>query len=125
MDAVDVLRCGAWLVPLALLGCAGAPACPPARAPDETPDAVVPRRLLSGPLKAAYTREAIECRIEGVVVAQCWLTTEGDLIACTIERSLPWLSEPVLYALSRRTYERGRPQFVRVTFRFSYPETIE
>ena len=44
---------------------------------------------------------------------------------CKIERGLPWLYQPVRWTLSRQTYARGMPQYVRVSFRFSYPETIE
>ncbi|UQA59558.1 energy transducer TonB [Polyangium aurulentum] len=79
--------------------------------------------LLSGP-QPAYTNEARTARVEGVVVAQCTITTEGVLRDCRIIKGLPHLEASVLDALERQRYKpvmhRGRPVNVRyvMTFRF-------
>jgi protein TonB len=79
--------------------------------------------LLSGP-QPAYTNEARTARVEGVVVAQCTITTDGVLRDCRIIKGLSHLEESVLDALVKQRYKpvlhRGRPVNVRyvMTFRF-------
>lgn len=79
--------------------------------------------LVSGP-QPAYTTEARMARVEGVVVAQCTITTEGTLRDCRIIKGLPHLDAEVLTALAKQRYKpvlyRGQPANVRyvVTFRF-------
>jgi len=77
-------------------------------------------RLVSGP-PLAYTREALEARVEGTLVVRCIITRAGETERCRVLKGLPHLSESVLGALEARRYTpvtfQGRP--VSVTYNFN------
>lgn len=60
-----------------------------------------------------YTREAIEARVEGTMLVQCVITTDGDLKDCKIIKPLPHMEQAVLDALRTWKYTpvtyQGRP----------------
>lgn len=59
--------------------------------------------LLSGP-EIQYTREAREARVEGMVIARCTVTREGEVRACHVVRGLPFMTGAVIAALQARRY---------------------
>lgn len=76
-------------------------------------------RLLSGaPLQ--YTREALESRVEGLLIARCVITREGAVEDCRILKGQPHMNEAVVSALETRRYTpvhyRGRPTSVIYNF---------
>ena len=80
---------------------------------------MTPPRLLSGPLPA-YTREALEARVEGTLIVRCIITRQGETEDCRVLKGLPHLSESVLGALEARRYTpvtfQGRPVSVIYNF---------
>lgn len=48
-----------------------------------------------------YSREALEARIEGLMLIKCIITTAGELKNCRVLRSLPHMEKAVLEALSK------------------------
>ena len=76
---------------------------------------------LSGPMPQ-YTPEALEARVQGLVIAKCVITTEGTLEQCRIIKPLPHLEQAVLKALYASRYKpvtyQGRPVAVDYTFNF-------
>jgi protein TonB len=100
-------------------------------APENTPippgEVLTAPKLLSGPAYPAYTRGAMECGIQGKVIARCTLTVEGRLVDCTLVKTLPFLGEAVLRMLATQQYApavyQGHPQaiFYTQTFRFKLP----
>ena len=76
-------------------------------------------RLVSGP-PLAYTREALEARVEGTLVVRCIITRAGETERCRVLKGLPHLSESVLGALEARRYTpvtfQGRPVSVIYNF---------
>lgn len=80
---------------------------------------MTPPHLLSGaPLQ--YTREALEARVEGLLIARCVITREGDVEGCRIIKGQPHMNEAVLSALETRRYSpvtyQGRPISVIYNF---------
>jgi len=77
-------------------------------------------RLLSG-AAIQYTREALEDRVQGLLVAKCIITREGDVEDCRISQGLPHMDRVVLAALETRRYSpvtlAGQPISVSYTFR--------
>jgi TonB family protein len=75
--------------------------------------------VLSG-ANPQYTRQALQQRVQGMVVAKCIITTVGALENCRITRSLPHMDAPVLKALHARRYApvtyQGRPVTVDYVF---------
>jgi protein TonB len=71
--------------------------------PIPSPDNVPPR----------YTREALEAKIEGLMLVKCVITTEGHLENCRIIKPLPHMAEAVLTALKAWRFApvmfQGRP----------------
>jgi eukaryotic-like serine/threonine-protein kinase len=67
-----------------------------------------------------YTREALETRVQGTVIAKCIITTAGTLSGCRIIKSLPHMDEAVLAALASHRYQpilyQGRPVNVDYVF---------
>lgn len=48
-----------------------------------------------------YSREALEARIEGLMLVKCTITTEGELTNCRVIKPLPHMDKAVLEALSK------------------------
>lgn len=48
-----------------------------------------------------YTREALEARIEGLMLVKCTITLDGELKNCRVIKPLPHMEKAVLDALSR------------------------
>jgi protein TonB len=80
---------------------------------------MTPPRLLSG-ASLEYTREALEARVEGLLIARCIITREGDVEDCRILKGQPHMNEAVLSALETRRYSpvtyQGRPISVIYNF---------
>ena len=51
-----------------------------------------------------YTREALEARVEGLMLVKCVITPRGGLTNCRIVKGLPHMDSAVLAALSKWTY---------------------
>lgn len=78
-----------------------------------------PPKLISGaPIQ--YTREALESRVRGMLVAKCVITREGEVEQCKIIRGLPHMDVAVLSALETRQYSpvmwQGKPISVSYMF---------
>lgn len=69
-----------------------------------------------------YTREALEARVEGKLIAKCVINTGGRLESCRIIKSLPMMDQAVLGALATKRYTpvmyQGRPVAVQYIFEF-------
>jgi protein TonB len=67
-----------------------------------------------------YTREAMEARVSGTVIARCTITREGTVENCRIIKGLPYMDTAVIDALTTRRYRpvhfQGRPVSVSYTF---------
>ncbi len=83
--------------------------------------------LTGGQSQPQYTREAMEAKVEGKVIARCTITLTGTLTDCRIIKSLPFLDQAVLATLAGQRYSpvmyQGHPQsvFYTLTFRFKLP----
>jgi protein TonB len=81
-----------------------------------------PQRI-AGP-EPVYPREAREAHVEGTMLVQCVITTEGTLEGCRVLKSLPFMDQPVLAALARQRYTpvtfQGRPVAVRYVMPFKF-----
>jgi protein TonB len=60
-----------------------------------------------------YTREALEARIEGLMLVKCTITLDGELKNCRVIKPLPHMDKAVLAALSKWKFApvtfQGRP----------------
>lgn len=69
-------------------------------------------KKLSGP-QPQYTREALEARVQGLMIVKCVITTRGSVERCRVLRSLPHMEQAVLEALYAQHYQpvtfQGRP----------------
>ena len=67
-----------------------------------------------------YTREALEARVQGLMIVKCVITTEGKVEKCRIIKPLPHMEQSVLDALYAQRYKpvtfQGRPVQVDYTF---------
>ena len=52
-----------------------------------------------------YTREALEARVQGLMIAKCVITLRGALENCRVVKGLPHMEQEVLRALSTRRYQ--------------------
>ncbi len=68
----------------------------------------------------AYTREALEARVQGTVIAKCIVTTSGALTGCRIVKGVPHMDQAVLSALAASKYQpatlQGKPVSVDYVF---------
>jgi periplasmic protein TonB len=80
--------------------------------------------LIAGPAQPEYPREARAARIEGLVVAQCVITTEGVLRGCRIVKGHPFLDPAVHATIAKQRYRPvmygGRPVSVWYTLKFNF-----
>jgi len=76
-------------------------------------------QLLSGPEPRYPLAAALE-HVGGNLLVRCTVTAEGTVQDCVVLKSLPYLDEPVLQALSARRYrpalQDGKPVSVRMVF---------
>jgi protein TonB len=90
-------------------------------------EGMTPPSLIGGAARPSYTREALEAKIEGKVIARCTITVEGRLTDCRILKGLPFLDRAVLSTLAAQRYTpvryqgRARAVFYTLTFRFELP----
>jgi protein TonB len=67
-----------------------------------------------------YTREALEARVQGMLIAKCVITREGEVETCKIIKGLPHMDVSVLSALETRRYSpvtwQGKPISVSYIF---------
>ncbi|XXX75660.1 TonB family protein [Sorangium sp. So ce134] len=111
-----------------------APPEPPAAVPEAAPAAPAPaapeilpfQEGMTRPVPivapaVVYTRQALQARVEGTVLAKCVVTTAGSLTGCRIVKGVPHMNEAVLEALAASRYKpvsyQGRP--VNVDYVFS------
>ncbi|MBN1210498.1 MAG: energy transducer TonB [Myxococcaceae bacterium] len=87
---------------------------------DFTTTSMKPPQLLTAP-EIQYTREALAARVEGLLIARCIITREGDVERCRIIKGLPHMEEAVLSALENRRYQpveyMGKPVSVSYNFK--------
>ncbi len=53
----------------------------------------------------AYTREALDARVQGTMVVKCTITLEGRVQNCRVIKALPYMEKTVIAALESRTYK--------------------
>lgn len=77
-----------------------------------------PVKLSGRPLE--YTREALEARVEGLMIVKCVINTEGKVDRCRIIKPVPHMEKAVLDSLYSSRYKpvtfQGRPVQVDYTF---------
>jgi len=80
---------------------------------------MTPPEMLSG-ATIQYTREALEARVSGTMIARCTITREGAVENCRIIKGLPYMDATVLDALTTRRYRpvhfQGKPVNVSYIF---------
>jgi protein TonB len=80
---------------------------------------MTPPQLLSG-ASLQYTREALAAHVEGLLIARCVITREGDVESCRIIKGQPHMNEAVLSSLETRRYTpvmyEGKPISVIYNF---------
>lgn len=80
--------------------------------------------LISGPSQPEYPQNAKSERIEGIVIARCVITAEGDLNSCAIIKGHPFLNPAVEAMLAKQRYRpllyNGKPVSVRYVFQFNF-----
>ncbi|HLL04371.1 MAG TPA: TonB family protein [Myxococcaceae bacterium] len=69
----------------------------------------------------AYTREALDARVEGTMVVKCTITREGRVENCRAIKALPHMEKAVISALESRVYKpiqyQGQSVAVEYVFR--------
>lgn len=80
---------------------------------------MTPPQLQSG-ASLQYTREALAAGVEGLLIARCVITRDGDVEDCRIIKGQPHMNEAVLSSLETRRYTpvtyQGRPISVIYNF---------
>ncbi|HEU4407319.1 MAG TPA: TonB family protein [Polyangiaceae bacterium] len=71
-----------------------------------------------------YTREALQARVQGKVLAKCAIMPDGSVRNCRIIKGLPYMDQAVLQALAAQRYTpvtfQGRPVAVNYLFTFNF-----
>ncbi len=82
-------------------------------------EGMVAPRLLSG-REIQYTREAREARVQGMLIARCTVTRDGEIRDCQVIKGLPLMTDTVISALQTRRYTpvmfQGQPVSVKYVF---------
>ncbi len=108
-------------------GAPGQPACAPVPAPATTTvmsfiSGMTRPSLLSGEDQPRVPREALLAKVEGTILAQCTITTAGEVTQCRLIKSLPYMDDAVLSNLEARKYApviyQGQPVAVKYLFTF-------
>jgi len=60
--------------------------------------------FVSGP-NPAYTPQALDRRVEGLISAKCVITADGNVTDCKIVQSLPFMDSATVRALEKRKYK--------------------
>lgn len=67
-----------------------------------------------------YTREALEAKVQGLMIVKCHITTDGSIKNCRIIKPLPFMEQAVLDSLYAARYTpvtfQGKPVQVDYTF---------
>jgi len=93
--------------------------------PDPAPrvdfsESMAPPRLLDGP-SLEYTPEALEHRVEGLMIVRCVVSVDGRVHGCRVVQGLPFMDAAVVAVLEGRRYApatlNGTPLEVNYTFR--------
>ena len=97
-----------------------APAPPPQPAgPVKFNTAMSAPVLMSGP-PLEYTQQALEREVEGVMVVECVVTTDGSVHDCRVLHSVPFMDRAVVQNLEHRRYKPatlgGKALDVQYTF---------
>lgn len=91
-------------------------------APVDFRESMTPPKLLGGP-PLEYTPEAIDHRVEGLMIVRCTVTLEGAVHDCRVLRGLPFMDGAVVAVLEGRRYSpatlNGAPLDVHYTFRIN------
>jgi periplasmic protein TonB len=103
-----------------IVGGAPAPAAPPQPAgPVKFNSTMTPPVLMAGP-PLEYSQQALEHEVEGVMVVECLVTTEGVVHDCRVVRSVPFMDRAVVTNLEHRRYKPatlgGKALDVQYTF---------
>jgi protein TonB len=97
----------------------GAPAPRLAAGPVKFNGAMAAPVLVSAP-PLEYTQRALDHEVEGVMVVECVVTSEGVVHDCRVLRGLPFMDGAVVENLERRRYRPatldGKPLDVQYTF---------
>jgi protein TonB len=85
---------------------------------------MVPPVLIFGePLR--YTPEALAAHVQGLIIAKCTLTCQGEVKDCRIIKGLPHMNEAALAMLESRRYRpvyfQGRP----ISSSYAFPIRIK
>jgi serine/threonine-protein kinase len=67
--------------------------------PVHSDEPIIPPTRVSAP-PPAYSREALEAKVSGTVVAKCQITVAGSTSGCRIIKGIPFMDGPVLSALA-------------------------
>jgi protein TonB len=79
------------------------------------------RPSLLSKVDPAYTREALEAKVEGLMIVRCVITTQGALERCRIVKGLPHMNEAVLTALTMWRYTPTAYQGQLVNIDYNIP----
>lgn len=80
--------------------------------------------LISGePLR--YPPEALEARIQGLIIARCTLTCLGEVKHCRILKGLPHLDQAAIAMLESRRYSPVRYEGRPITVSYNFPIRIK
>jgi len=81
---------------------------------------MVPPVLIYGE-QLQYPREALEANLQGLIIAKCTITCQGEVKDCRIIKGLPYMNQAALAMLESRryrpAYSQGRP--ITVSYAFS------
>ena len=77
-----------------------------------------PEQLSGDPI--SYTREAIQGKVEGLMIVKCVINTSGHVENCRVLKSLPYMDKAVVDSLRSRIFKpityQGRPVSVDYVF---------
>ncbi|WP_394821964.1 energy transducer TonB [Pendulispora albinea] len=106
----------------AVCGDPGMPPCPPTTTAIPFGAGMVRPTLTAGEEQPQLSREALEAKVEGLVIAKCTITTEGTVTNCKLIKTLPFMDEAIKNNLMARKYTpvmfQGHPVSVEYTFTF-------
>jgi periplasmic protein TonB len=95
------------------------PPPPPARGPVRFNNAMTPPVPVAGP-SLEYTQQALEHEVEGTMLVECIVSSDGSVHDCHVLKSLPYMDRAVVSYLERRRYKPamlgGKPLDVQYTF---------
>jgi protein TonB len=88
----------------------------------ELDESIVRLTKISGP-DPEYTRQALDREIEGTMLVNCVITSNGFVEHCRALKSLPFMDRAAIDALERRRYKpylsNGNPVEIDYTFKIT------